>query len=183
MDARIDQASRQLARIQVTLQGLYPGLVSTGSPFYIDKRRRIATKLVFAPGTTRCTAVARLILEASIGRRLLRSETCDHKDWNSLNDRRSNLQVLTLAENARKGPSPVVRADVAASSSLRISGVARPDNAGALNGNARLSNKQVTEIKRASVPYVRGKDKVLAMQYGVSRELVSQIRRCLIRKS
>jgi hypothetical protein len=178
MDARIDQASRQLARIQVTLQGLYPGLVSTGSPFYIDKRRRIATKLVFAPGTTRCTAVARLILEASIGRRLLRSETCDHKDWNSLNDRRSNLQVLTLAENARKGPSPVVRAAVAASSS-----VARPDNAGALNGNARLSNKQVTEIKRASVPYVRGKDKVLAMQYGVSRELVSQIRRCLIRKS
>lgn len=184
MDKHISSAKQQLARNKQVLLCLYPGLVSTGSPFYINEKSRVATKLVFACGTKRCVAVARLLLEAALGRRLAEDETCDHKDGKPLNNKRSNLQVLSRAENARKGPTRSTRASVSMSNKLRMLGVAQPHNAGALNGKSKLTDAQVCAIKASSSSlYVRGNDKVLAAVYGVSRGLISQIRRGVVRKA
>lgn len=183
MDERLRASKVQLLEVEDVLHRLYPDLRSVGSPFYIIKRSRVATKLVFSDGKKRCTAVAKLLLEASIGRRLTGRETCDHIDSNSLNDAMSNLQILSLSDNARKGPSAEVKARVSSESRIRMTGEPRPDLCGSKNGLAKLTDQQADEIRSRSFPYIRGNDKKLAIEYGVSRELVSQIRRGIIRKS
>ena len=134
----------------------------------IDGRRRVST-------------FARLLLECHLRRRLVGDETADHIDGNYLNDAICNLQVLSLRDNAAKGASVDIKRRVAAETSARMRGVPRPDLRGELNGSAKLSTTQVRDILAKSTPYVRGTDKLLAAEYGVSRELISQIRRGVVR--
>lgn len=181
MDARLVQAKHQLLAAHDKLKLLYPGLRSVGTPFYICKRPRIATKIVFADGSTKCTAVARLLLEASLGRCLTKGETCDHIDGDPLNDAVSNLQVLSLTDNARKGPGDVTRAAINIGNSIRMRGVPQPHSRGELNGSSKLTDSQVLDIRSRSTPYKRGFDAVLAAEYGVSRRTINDIRRGVIR--
>lgn len=45
---------------------------------------------------------SKFLLEMKIGRKLLKNETCDHKDEDFTNDSFDNLQVLTRKENINK---------------------------------------------------------------------------------
>lgn len=177
MDDRILLAKQQLLAVQDRLCSLYPGLISVGSPFYIQKRSRIVTRLIFNTGATRCSAVSKLLLEASLGRCLVGKETCDHIDGNSLNDSLTNLQVLSLSDNARKGPNEAVRKAVSCFNRERMRGIPCLHSRGEANGRSKLTDAQAQEIREKSVPYIRGMDKKLALEYGVSRELISGIRR------
>ena len=58
-----------------------------------DGRRRCV--LYFGEGKTTSRAYARLVIEASLGRKLLSSEHVDHIDGNKKNDAIENLQVLS----------------------------------------------------------------------------------------
>lgn len=64
-----------------------------------DARRIV----ILYDGTKRSARLlAKVKLEVKIGRLLRSDETVDHKDEDKTNDRYANLQVLSLADNARK---------------------------------------------------------------------------------
>jgi HNH endonuclease len=53
-------------------------------------------------GTNITYSYPKLLLEMKMGRKLIKGETCDHKDDNFTNDSIDNLQVLTRGDNIRK---------------------------------------------------------------------------------
>lgn len=65
-----------------------------------DGRRRCV--LYFGVGKTTSKAYARLLIEASLGRKLLDGEQVDHIDGNRKNDSPENLQVLSYQEHKAK---------------------------------------------------------------------------------
>ncbi len=182
MDKKIRKSKHMLLKAFPNLCKLYPKLKSVGSPFYIQNRARVATKLIFTDGTKRCSAVAKLLLESNLRRRLKRHETCDHVDGNTLNDKLRNLQVLSRYDNCKKGPSQVKREKARMLNRIRVLGKPRYDLRGSKNGMSKLTDRQVRSIKKKLEKYVRGLDAVVASQFGVSRELISQIRRGVLRK-
>lgn len=52
---------------------------------------------------------------------------------------------------------------------------------GQRNGLAKLSDLQVSEIRELQINHYRGQDKILANQFGVSRELINKIRHGKVR--
>jgi hypothetical protein len=177
MDEEIGRVKQSLLLVQDVLISLYPNMVSVGSPFYIVNRTRIATKIVFADRSKKCIQVAKLLYEAHIGRRLVNDETVDHIDGNALNNSIDNLQLLSFISNAVKGPSAVNRAKVNKINRDRLLGKILPHVQGSNNAKAVLSESQVVDIKTKQLTHYRGQDKILAMEYGISREVISAIRR------
>jgi hypothetical protein len=66
------------------------------------RRRCLVEYTVGNKAYQRGVAYARFLMEQKLGRKLKRSEEVDHKDENPLNDKLSNLQVLTQAQNTSK---------------------------------------------------------------------------------
>lgn len=65
----------------------------------VDKTGRI--RVIYTLGESRrYSQLARLVLEAHLGRALAKEETVDHIDGNCQNDDPGNLRVMTLSENA-----------------------------------------------------------------------------------
>ena len=80
---------------------LYPEFDKIYGPYVRkeDGRRMV----VLSKGYTQSSRqLAKVRLEASIGRRLVKGETVDHKDDDYTNDDLNNLQVLTNSLNAAK---------------------------------------------------------------------------------
>ncbi len=68
---------------------------------HADGRRRM---FMYNPlsGKRRSITLARYRMSVMLGRKLRKDEEVDHKDDDFTNDRRSNLQILTPAQNRRK---------------------------------------------------------------------------------
>ena len=89
---------------------------------------------------------ARYKLEKKLGRPLRKNETVDHKDEDKTNDRITNLQILTRAENARK--SATGKALVAYIRSERGRSASRARWSGQKNVNAQFTDATVTRLRR-----------------------------------
>lgn len=86
---------------------LYPEYTSVLGPYYRqDGRKHIilnnGNKPKGAPGKTKTISYPKALMEVHLGRRLLDSETVDHRDGDFTNDGLSNLQILTRGKNASK---------------------------------------------------------------------------------
>lgn len=68
---------------------------------YLCKDGRYRCDVIYKAGV-KTVLYARYRLEKHLGRKLTKYETVDHIDEDPTNDRLSNLQVLSLAENVRK---------------------------------------------------------------------------------
>lgn len=181
MDPVLCQARENINTLWLVVKRLHPEYASIGTPAWMNRGTRLCFSIKLTSGSRKSTQYARLLLECRIGRVLTSSETVDHVDGDSRNNDITNLQVLSRSDNARKGPSAAVKAIVASSNRARLLGVPRPDLCGLGNGSSKLTDQQVAEIRTKSHPYVRGNDRKLAVAYGVSRELISQIRRNVLR--
>lgn len=84
---------------------LYPGTKAIHGP-YRKKNGRLIVGLYSTSARLRTVSYPKLLLELSIGRRLVGDETCDHIDDNFHNDNISNLQVLSRAANLAKHIPP-----------------------------------------------------------------------------
>lgn len=69
---------------------------------YIRKDGRKHIVIIYDDGRRQTKSYPRFLLEQKIGRELLPEETVDHIDEDFTNDDLDNLQILSLAENARK---------------------------------------------------------------------------------
>ena len=110
---------------------------------------------------------ARYKLENKLGRPLNKNETVDHKDDNKANDRLSNLQILSLAENSRKSANP--RALIAYTRSIKGRQKSKARWEGQKNINAKLTDAIVVELRALA------KRKTLVLKdecsrYGVTRK-------------
>lgn len=72
---------------------------------YLRKDGRKHICIVYSTGERKTKSYPRWLLEQHLGRELLPSETVDHIDNDFTNDSLSNLQILSRAENTRKGMS------------------------------------------------------------------------------
>lgn len=160
------------------LKEIHPEFKSIGTPSYMIKDR-ICFGVRLHSGAKKSIQYARLLLELKIGRKLNSNETVDHIDFDSTNNSMDNLQLLTRQENACKGSHEINKRKVAELNSLRMMG--NRISVGNCNGMTKLSDIEVDEIKILQRNHYRGQDRVLANQFGVSRELISQIRRCKVR--
>ena len=59
--------------------------------------------VLYKDGVRKTVSYPKYLLEQKLGRSLLPNETCDHIDNDYTNNCLDNLQVLTRADNARKG--------------------------------------------------------------------------------
>ncbi len=166
------------ANIEI-LKKLYPEMESIGTPAYMCNGTRLHFSMKLINGKRKSVQYARLLLECSIGRRLIGNETVDHIDGNVANNEIYNLQVLSKSDNCRKGSNDINRRKVAEINSIRMKG--NKIAIGNDNGMAKLSDIQLSEIRIFQRDHYRGQDKILADQYGVSRELISKIRRGKVR--
>lgn len=172
----IRNAKNHLESLSAELSVLYPGLRSVGSPGFYPDRKRIFTRLVFTDGSKRSVQYARLIYEAHIGRRLTIEETIDHIDGDSSNDSISNLQILSRAENSRKGPNAENLIKGRVKREYINNGLPSPRNRGDLNARAKLTTADVIEIKRHQLNNYRGQDSDLAKLFNVTRTNIKAIR-------
>lgn len=69
---------------------------------YTRKDNRKIILIYNDDGSRRTKSYPKYLLEQKLGRELVGDETCDHTDEDFTNDDLSNLQVLSLAENAAK---------------------------------------------------------------------------------
>jgi hypothetical protein len=181
MQDKVHEAIRKLTeRIEVLLN-LYPEMESLGTAAYMCDGKRLHFSIKLKNGKRKSIQYARLLLECSLNRRLVNDETVDHVDGDWTNNEIENLQVLSKIDNARKGPNAEVRARMSAITSIKLTGKEQPWNQGEKNGLSKLTNNQVLEIKQLQMFHYRGQDKIIAIKYGVSRELISQIRRGVVR--
>jgi len=79
---------------------------------YIRKDGRKHVIFVDENGVKTTKSWPRVILEGVLGRALLPEETVDHIDGDFTNDDPSNLQVMSLADNARKAILPAKMVDL-----------------------------------------------------------------------
>jgi len=102
--------------------------------------------------------VHRLVAEAFIGPPPTSRHETNHRDSNSLNNHANNLEWMTRAENIEHA---------------RAAGRLHPPVfQGTEHGGAKLSDDQVREIRRLRGVMTQSR---LAVRYGVSRQLISQI--------
>ncbi len=123
-----------------TLQ-LYPDFNYVYGPYIskIDGRRRIQ----LFNNVTKKSAVrqyAKILLEISIGRRLVGNETVDHEDNDKTNDKIDNLRILSKSVNCRI-------AAIGNKHSLGFKQSEKQKRSGDKNGMAVLTNEQVSEIR------------------------------------
>jgi len=107
-----------------------------------------------------------LVAETFIGPKV-KGMVVNHKDGNKLNNCLENLEYLTYSENSKHAYASGLRSPVR--------------NRGELAGGARLTNKQVSAIKKAMEGYSprgesRGLLKKLAVKYGVGKSTITMIR-------
>jgi hypothetical protein len=136
--------------------------------------RRIVN-IVFDDGR-KSIMYGKLLLQIKYGRIFNSDETCDHVDGDPMNDSIDNLQLLSRSENAIKGGSDATKLRLSIEKSNRMSGVKQPNNDGEKNGQSKLSNEQVAEIKELQKTHYKGQDSVIAKQYNVSRSTIKGIR-------
>lgn len=67
------------------------------------------TLLGYFNGTTKLSLYSRWLMEGELGIQLEKDQTVDHIDGDPTNDSLSNLAVLSREDNARKGPSSLVK--------------------------------------------------------------------------
>ncbi len=73
---------------------------------YTRKDGRKQVVILREDGTKTTKSYPRILMEKYLGRELLPEETVDHIDGDFTNDNLSNLQILSLADNARKAVVP-----------------------------------------------------------------------------
>ena len=129
-------------------------------------------------GKNKTKSYPRLLLEIKLSRILTDDETCDHIDFDSLNNDFQNLQVLSRSENAKRGPSLNVKERIRKAESLRRTGISAEYNLGSKNGLSKLIETQVKEIKEYQKihTFKRGQDSFLAKKYNVTRGTIKGIR-------
>ena len=70
---------------------------------YLRKDGRKHICIVYSSGLRKTKSYPRWLLEQHLGRELLPDETVDHIDNDFTNDSLDNLQILSRADNTRKG--------------------------------------------------------------------------------
>jgi hypothetical protein len=174
LELRVFGSNPAMKLMKVDIERIYNKLVNN---YYINNcHGRKIVMIVFTDKIKLSVMYSKLLLQIKLGRLLVNDETCDHIDGDYTNDSLDNLQVLSRAENARKGPSEEVKRKIASDNSKRMTGVEQPFNQGEMNGCAKLSNTQVLEIKELQKNNYRGQDKILAEKYGVCRATIKAIR-------
>lgn len=181
MDTVLVQARDHIQSLWPVIKELHPEYDTPGTPALMNNGTRICFSLRLCSGSRKSTQYARLLLECKLGRVLSRNETVDHIDGDCMNNAATNLQLLSRSDNARKGPSPSVKQLMLDRISATLKGKPRYDLRGHSNGNIKLTDEQVSAIRQKLTPYTRGLDSKVAKEYGVSRELISQIRRNKLR--
>lgn len=180
MDQACKDARTVLESYFEILQKIHPDILSVGTPAYMSPNR-ICFSLKLKNGKRRSVQYARLLIECKLRRALTVHETVDHIDFNTMNNNLDNLQVLSRKDNAKKGGSIESKINSSKLTSIRMQG--NKLGLGSRNGMSKLTDEEVIEIKQLQKIYYRGQDKVLALKYRVSRELISLIRRNKIRVS
>lgn len=160
------------------IKALHPEYADVGTPAYMLPNR-ICFSIKLVNGRRKSVQYARILLELKLGRVLDLNETVDHIDFDVGNNSIENLQLLSRSENASKGASDETKSRISSLNSSRMAGNSL--GLGQKNGMAKLTDLQVLEIKKLQETHFRGQDSVLAHQFNVSRELISQIRRGKVR--
>lgn len=122
---------------------IYPEYNKVHGPYVssTDQRKRvILVNNQTGEKTTR--QLAKVVLEAKIGRRLVGSETVDHEDKDKTNDNPNNLRVLSRQENASI-------ASKGNSYSLGYKFKEEQKSYGEKNPRAVLSNEKVKEFRES----------------------------------
>lgn len=180
MDQACIEAREYLRSRWREVQELHPEYADIGTPAYMNAERdRLCFYLKLTSGSRKSVQYARILLELKLGRVLTGDETVDHVDFNRRNNDMSNLQMLHRSANARKGASDDIKRKSANITSARMLG--NKYGSGQKNGMSKLCDATVSEIRELQKNHFRGQDKVLAEQFNVSRELISQIRRGKVR--
>ena len=136
--------------------GARPGRVMNGSLW-----EGYPAVVLSRPGSGHRVRVHVLVCAAFIGPRPEGREV-NHKDLTRTNNRLSNLEYVTHAENVRHFFRNGTRRTVV------------PDNRGVRNGNAKLCPAAVQDIRRMAADGLS--DMEIAFLYGVSRRTVNGIR-------
>lgn len=178
MDQACIDAREYLRSRWSEIKELHPEYEDIGTPSYMTKDR-ICFGIKLCLGKKKSVQYARLLLELKLGRVLSFNETVDHIDFDSTNNDETNLQLLSRKENSSKGPTMESRIKVNKENANRMKGNIL--GLGSKNGMAKLTDEQVAEIKKLQESHFRGQDRILASQFNVSRELISQIRRNKVR--
>lgn len=127
------------------LSSIYGEEVTVWGPYPCrDGRQRIDIKPKSASRST-THQLARVVMEVKLGRRLTPDETVDHIDDDKTNDSPENLQVLSLADNARKSSdgSRLQRYLAENAGTEKLSAVVRSEN----NPAAVFFNEEVRQIR------------------------------------
>lgn len=155
------------------IRSLYGSRSRVVGPYLWRKARRYVVD-VYYDGRKHTMLLARLRLEIKLRRRLLPGETVDHVDGDCTNDNPDNLQPLSLADNARKAlgvknlqdthewmRTTTGRSELSARSS------------GVKNGNARLTETQVFELRSRERYYGCVRDWM--EEFSVSRKTIQNV--------
>ena len=141
---------------------LYPEYQRVYGPYHRNSDNRMM--VVFQGQDSKTTRqYAKVILEIKLGRRLVGDETVDHIDDDFTNDDPSNLQVLTLEENAKKYHSNIEKYP---------SGWKQTDEmkkSGEKNGMSKLTNSEVEYFRREFSDGRMSKSDIIAAS-GMSRK-------------
>lgn len=88
---------------RLKLLALYPGFVTVHGPYKRKDSRYHVVLCSVNSKKKKTVSYPKAIVEIRRGSRLERNETVDHINGNFLDNSRKNLQVISRAENARKG--------------------------------------------------------------------------------
>jgi hypothetical protein len=133
---------------------------------YLRKDGRKHVVIVHPDGRKQTKSYPRLLLEQKLGRELTKEETVDHKDDDFTNDSLDNLQILSLANNAKKS----------AIGNKHVLGFKQSNEhkrSGSKNGKAKLSDIQIEDI-RTRIKY-HGLIRDLANEFSVDRKTIQNI--------
>lgn len=114
---------------------------------YLCKDGRLHCDVMYrGRNKTKHVLYARYVLEKKIGRPLRKGETVDHIDEDKTNDKPSNLQILSLADNSKKSANPknIIRYMKSKEGREASSLWTR----GEKNGLAKMTDKAVARMRR-----------------------------------